>query len=90
MKEIQTLSPEKKENEDMFFIVSVRTASGNLFTEMITAENKDHAIEKMGNAFSSLTKSELKKAVVGSITKEEYKRYDEGQKRNFAIINKTR
>ncbi len=90
MKEVPTLSPEKKENEDMFFIVSVRTVSGNIFRKAITAEDENRAREKMGNTFSSLTKSELKKAVVDGITKEEYKRYDEEQKRNFAIINKTR
>lgn len=82
IKETPALSPEKKENEDMFFVISVRTASGNLFTEMITAKDKNHAIEKMGNAFPSLTESELKGAEVKDITKEEY---GKEQRKRYAI-----
>lgn len=87
MKEIPTLSPEKKDDDDMFFIVSARTASGNLFMEMITARDKDHAIERMENIFPSLTESELKKAEVKNITREEY---DKEQKRRYAIRNRIR
>ncbi len=85
MKETPTLSPEKKENENMFFMVSVRTASGDLLMEIVTAEDKDGAIEKMGNAFPSLSKGELKKADVKNITREEY---DREQRRRYARRNK--
>ena len=87
MKEASTLSPEKKEDDGMFFIVSARTDSGNLLMEMIIAKDKNHAIEKMENIFPSLTESELKNAEVKNITREDY---DREQRKRYAIRNRMR
>lgn len=57
----------------MYFEVTVRArVSGIPFIELITAKNKEHAVEKMGNVYQSLTSSELKKAAVKPISREFY------------------